>query len=416
MKQFVPRWMTQELQAALRAMPVVVVTGPRQTGKTTLVRKLEPDRRFFSLDDLEILDQARRAPEGLLESTPVTIDEVQRAPELLLAVKRAVDRNRRHGAFLLTGSANLLLAGQAAESLAGRAVYMELPPFCPLEWTKDDDRLRPLDQLFDEDWEPSAWPKWNGDWGGWLLRGGFPPALRAEDEEARNIWFRGYVQTFVERDLRAMSAIGNLPDFQRLMTLVAGQAARPINQANLARDAALSHPTAHRYLNLLEAAALLQRVPAYALHVGGAVAKAPRWYWSDAGLAAWLAGIRSRPALKARPDAGYWLEQTLFQSFRLWQALAPDRRRIHHWRNPSGHEVDIVLEQDQRLVAVEIKASDKVALDDARGIRTFRSVLGKRGTSVRGIVLHAGKEIRALDPGTHALPFGWMVPEFPGSG
>lgn len=410
MKQFVPRWMTKEVQAALRAMPVVVVTGPRQTGKTTLVHLIGPERRFFTLDDIEILDQARRAPEGLLESTPVTIDEVQRAPDLLLAVKRAVDRKRRPGDFLLTGSANLQLAGHAAESLAGRAVYIELPPFCPLEWAKDDGLLKPLDGLFDEDWDPSTWPTKRGDWAGWLLRGGFPPSLLAVDEEARNLWFRGYVQTFVERDLRSMSAIGNLPDFQRLMTLVAGQAARPINQANLARDAALSHATAHRYLSLLEAAGLLQRIPAYALHVGGSVAKAPRWYWSDTGLAAWLAGIRSRPALTARPDLGYWLEQTLFQSLRLWQALAPDRRRIHHWRNPSGHEVDIVLEHDQRLVAVEIKVSDRVALNDARGIHAFRAALGKRGHSVRGIILHAGKEVRALDPGIHALPFGWLVP------
>ena len=408
MKQFVSRWMTQQLRAALRAMPVVVVTGARQTGKTTLVRKLEPARRFMSLDDLEILDQAKRSPDGLLDATPVTLDEVQRAPELLLAIKRAVDRDRKPGAFLLTGSANLLLAGHSAESLAGRAVYLELPPFCPLEWEESESRLQFLGQLFAEDL--LDWPQGGGDWVGWLLRGGFPTVLQAEDDETRNIWFRGYVQTFVERDLRSLSAIGNLPDFQRLMALVAGQAARTINQANLARDAALSHATAHRYLNLLETATLLHRVPAYALHVGGAVAKAPRWFWTDVGLAAWLAGIRSRSAVASRRDVGHWLEQTLFQSFRLWQALDPDRRKLHHWRNPSGHEVDMVLEQEQRLVAVEVKASTHVALDDARGIRSFRAALGKRGASVRGIVLHAGEEGRSLGEDIHALPFGWLVP------
>ena len=200
------RWMTRQLQAALKALPVVVLTGARQTGKTTLAQALPQKRSFVSLDDLGVLGQAQTDPDSLLAFRPVTVDEVQRAPELLLPIKRQVDRQRKAGDFLLTGSANLLLMGKVAESLAGRAVYLELPPFCPAEWRERPGGLAPLDRLFETDFALDEWPQEEGDWPGWLLRGGFPPALAAPTDEARKLWFAGYVQTYLERDLRQLSA------------------------------------------------------------------------------------------------------------------------------------------------------------------------------------------------------------------
>lgn len=412
MKDIRTRWFLQRLQAALRVLPVSVLTGARQTGKTTLTQMLEPRRPYFTLDDMGVLGQAKRNPDALLATRPVILDEVQRAPEILLAVKRAVDTRRHAGDFVLTGSANLLLMQHAADTLAGRAVYLELPPFCPAEWQERADGLTPLDRLFADDFDWQAWPTDAGDWQKWLFRGGFPPALQIESRADRGLWFDAYIQTYLERDLRQLSAVSSLPDFQRLMALAAQRTAKLLNQANLARDAALSHPTAHRYLNLLETGCLVTRVSPLATNLAGAFVKAPKLMWTDCGLAAALAGIRSADDLATRMDIGSWLEQTLFQTLQTWRALEPQRRKLHFWRDRAGHEVDFVLEQDGQLVAVEIKAGSQVSPEDTIGIHAFREGLKRRTSLKRAVVLYAGSA-RPLDRDLVALPWGWMVPAQP---
>jgi predicted AAA+ superfamily ATPase len=384
------------------------LTGARQTGKTTLTQALEPARTYFTLDDVGILDQAERNPDSLLSTRPVILDEVQRAPQILLAVKRAVDTGRRAGDFILTGSANLLLMKQVAETLAGRAIYLDLPPFCPTEWQERKGALSPLDRLFATDFDWREWPDEPGDWTRWLLRGGFPPALEINSEADRGLWFAAYVQTYLERDLRQLSAISSLPDFQRLMMLAAQRTGKLLNQADLARDAALSHPTAHRYLNLLETGCMITRLRPLATNPTAALVKAPKLLWTDCGLAAWLAGIRSSAEVTTRMDSGFWLEQTLFQTLETWRSLDPQQRKLHFWRNRTGHEVDFILEEAGKFVALEIKASSQVTASDATGIRAFREDLKRKSSLVRGVVLHSGKA-RPLEDGILALPWGWMV-------
>jgi predicted AAA+ superfamily ATPase len=405
-----PRWFQQNLRTSLRVLPVTVVTGARQTGKTTLTRMAEPTWPYFTLDDVGVLDQAERNPDALLSTRPVILDEVQRAPQLLLAVKRAVDARRHVGDFILTGSANLLLMKQVADSLAGRAAYLELPPFCPTEWQQRTEALTPLDHLFESEFDWRDWPDETGDWSTWLLRGGFPPALQIDSDSDRSLWFAAYIQTYLERDLRDLSAVTSLPDFQRLMALAAQRTGKLLNQADLARDAALSHPTAHRYLNLLETGCLITRVRPLATNLSGAFVKTPKLFWADCGLAASLAGIRSSAEVGLRMDAGSWLEQTLFQTLQSWRALEPQCRKLHFWRDRSGHEVDFILEQDGKLLALEIKAGSQVTMNDASGLRAFRDSLKRKISLVRGVVLHAG-QARPLDEGNVALPWGWMVPK-----
>ncbi len=409
MDRIKPRWFSSNLQSALRVLPVTVLTGARQTGKTTLTQALEPARTYFTLDDVGILDQAERNPDSLLSTRPVILDEVQRAPQILLAVKRAVDTSRRAGDFILTGSANLLLMKQVAETLAGRAIYLDLPPFCPTEWQERTGALSPLDRLFAPDFDWREWPDEPGDWTAWLVRGGFPPALEINTEADRSMWFAAYVQTYLERYLRQLSAISSLPDFQRLMMLAAQRTGKLLNQADLARDAALSHPTAHRYLNLLETGCMITRLRPLATNPTAALVKAPKLLWTDCGLAAWLAGIRSSAEVTTRMDCGFWLEQTLFQTLETWRSLDPRQRKLHFWRNRSGHEVDFILEEAGKFVALEIKASSQVTANDATGIRAFREDLKRKSSLVRGVVLHSGK-VRPLEDGILALPWGWMVP------
>ncbi|MBI2946132.1 MAG: ATP-binding protein [Verrucomicrobia bacterium] len=404
------RWFSQNLESALKVLPVTVVTGARQTGKTTLAKSLDSKRAYFTLDDVGVLDQAERNPDSLLTTRPVTLDEVQRAPQLLLAVKRAVDERRKAGDFVLTGSANLLLMGRVADTLAGRAIYLELPPFCPAEWLQRKAALEPIDRLFSPAFDLRDWPDEKGNWIRWLLCGGFPPAVAIEADRDRGLWFAAYVQTYLERDLRQLSDVASLPDFQRLMALSANRTGKLLNQADLARDAALSHPTAHRYLNLLETGCLITRIRPFTTNPSTAIVKAPKLLWSDCGLAAWLAGIRTREDVAKRLDSGFWLEQTIYQTLQSWRAMDPANRRLHYWRDRAGHEVDFLLEQNGKLVAIEIKSSSQVSPSDTSGILAFKSVLKKSHSLVCGVVLHAGKA-RPLDKDVFALPWGWLVRE-----
>jgi len=412
MKDFKPRLLTSKLKLARKVMPVVAITGARQTGKTTLVQSLDPKIPYYTLDDLGILEQAEKSPETLLLQRPVTIDEVQRAPALLSAVKREVDKLRKPGDFLLTGSANLLLMKGVSESLAGRAVYFDLPPFCPVEWLEKKDPLRPLDKLFEDNFDlKKDWPEGKGDFPKWLLKGGFPSAIENDSDKERSVWFSAYTQTYLERDLRQLSEVSSLSDFQRLMRIAAQRTGKIINQADLARDAALSHPTAHRYLNLLETGCLLSRLAPYASNLTTSMVKSPKLLWTDCGLAASLAGISDRASLKKRDDVGFWLEQAIFQTLQVWKALDTDKRRLYFWRDKNSNEVDFILEQEGELVALELKTASSVGPSDAKGLVAFREALKKQRVLKRSVVLHGGDTGRQLGDDLFALPWGWMTPE-----
>ena len=235
-----PRHVAASLQDRLSVMPAVVVTGARQTGKSTLAQDLTPGRRrFLSLDDMDVLDAARRDPEALVGGEqPVTLDEVQRAPELLTAIKRAIDRRRRPGQFLLSGSANLLLMHRVSESLAGRASYLTLWPMTRRE-LRGLGRCGIWEELLatpDRDWLDmvAAQPGAPEDWRDSARRGGFPiPALHLRTARERAVWFDGYVTTYLERDLQALASIAALPDFRRLVRVAALRLGQLVNQTEL---------------------------------------------------------------------------------------------------------------------------------------------------------------------------------------
>lgn len=411
MNRIIDRWFVKQLNLVMKAMPVVVVTGARQTGKTTLVRDLLPDskRRYLSLDDLDVFELAKSDPDVLLQQQPLTLDEVQRTPTILRAIKSAIDRNRNNGAFILTGSANLSLMNTVSESLAGRALYLELPPFCPCEFKEVYNFLEPLQLLFQDSFNPEMWPTNEGNWKTWLLTGGMPPAILQVDHELRSLWFGGYVQTYLERDLRQLSDVSNLPDFQRVMRLAANRTGRLLNQSEIARDAALPQPTCHRYLNLLETGYQIIRLSPYHTNPSTSLVKAKKIMFTDCGIAAWLAGIENITMLEKRIDFGFWLEQAVFQTLQTWRALDPINRRISFWRDRRGNEVDFILENKNSLLAIEIKNSKKVVPTDCTGINAFRDATRQKN-GIRGIILHAGNEVRVLGDNCFALPFGWMFP------
>ncbi len=386
-------------------MPAVVLTGARQTGKTTLAESLVPGRRRYrSLDDLDVLDAARRDPEALIEGPePVTLDEVQRAPELLPAVKRAIDRDRTPGRFLLTGSANLLLMHKVSESLAGRASYLTLWPMTRREqlglgafgqWEEllaaPDAEWRDLLEAGDA--EPA-------DWKALARRGGFPtPVLHLKGANERRIWFDGYVRTYLERDLRDLAAISALPDFRRLMRAACLRLGQLLNQTELGRDVGLPQPTVHRWLNLLEVSYLVVRLPAYAVNRTKRLIKSPKLYWADTGLALDLAGVDE--------PSGAHLENLVLCDLLAWHDTRLTRTEISYWRTATGEEVDFVLESEGRLLPIEVKATARPRLSDVAHLRAFRAEYGERARA--GLVLHTGSRLEWLTSDVLAVPW-WRV-------
>lgn len=400
-----PRLVARSLADRLRVMPAVVVTGARQTGKSTLARDLAPGaRRYFSLDDLDAVDTARRDPEALLGGDqPVTLDEVQREPDLLRAVKRAIDRRRRPGQFLLTGSANLLLMRRVSESLAGRASYLTLWPMTRRE-QRGLGRCGIWDELLDardEEWPGllSARPDEAEDWRALARRGGFPtPAVHLRTARERAVWFDGYARTYLERDLQDLSSIAALPDFRRLMRAACLRLGQLVNQAELGRDVALPQPTVHRYLNLLETSYLLVRLPAYAVNRTKRLIKAPKLYWGDTGVALHMAAA-------AEPDGAH-LENLVLHDLLAWRDARLDHAEVFYWRTAIGEEVDLVIETGGRLLPIEIKATARPRLADARHLRTFREEYGRKARA--GLLLHTGSALEWLAPDVLAAPW-WKV-------
>ncbi len=346
------------------------------------------------------------AARNLVRSPPrLTLDEVQRGPDLLLAVKRAVDedRPRRNGRFVLTGSANLSLMRRVSETLAGRATYVNLWPLTRRErlgcgapglWTKllATPAVEWPDLLEARQTVPA-------DWRGEVRAGGYPtPAIELDDGEARSLWFDGYLRTCLERDVRTLAAIGNPVDFRRLMRAASLRLGALLNQAELARDTGIPRSTVQRYLNLLEASYQLVRLESFSVNRSRQLIKSPKLYRSDPGLALWLCG--------AEAAAGADLKNLVLADLLAWwdeQAPAPE---LLFWRTTTDLDVDFVIESGRRLLPIQVKAAARPGHADTRGLRAFREEHPERFTG--GLLLCGGREAQWLSDRILGVPW-WRV-------
>jgi predicted AAA+ superfamily ATPase len=407
------RHLAPALEAALGDTPVVLVTGPRQAGKTTLCRLVAERRgaQVFSLDDAATLGAATRDPTGFVAALdgPAMLDEIQKAPALLPALKLAVDRRREAGRFLLTGSADVLALPRVSESLAGRVEILTLWPLSQGEIEGRADDL--VDVLFAAD--P---PRYSGADAGRTefitraLRGGYPEVLRRADLERRRAWFRSYVSTILQRDVRDLAHIEGLTELPRLLGVLAARSSSLLNLAEVSRSLGLAQTTLTRYVALLEHTFLLRRIPAWAGSRARRAVKTPRVLITDTGLLAHLAGLTAARIADEPAVLGPLLES--FVASELLKQLTWSRTpaTLLHFRTHSGREVDLVLERDDgRIVGVEVKAAATIGAAEFRGLEALREAAGKRFH--RGVVLYAGREALPFGPGLWALPLGalWQV-------
>lgn len=383
---------------------IVILTGARQVGKTTFL-KHGPHKaawEYLALDDLELLDIAQKQPQELLAGGKnLIIDEVQKAPKILSAIKTIVDSGSNKK-FILSGSANLLLMHKVSESLAGRAVYHIMRPMTYGE-TQQQSPARLLDSLLAGKTPNCKISNSSANLEHLIIRGFLPPAVvQFSNLNAVIGWLEGYVATFIERDLQQLAQIENLADFRRLMGILALRSGQIINQTEISRDASISQPTIHRYMNLLETAFLIERIPAYAVNRTKRLIKSPKLYWFDCGIAAFLIKYHSDSDIKKSKEWGALFETLVMAQLKSWTGLKVPAAQIFYWRTTDGHEVDFVLEAGNKLIAIEVKDSREVAYSDVNNIRLFMEQYPK---TVAGLVVHSGNSCKQLGEKIWAIPW-----------
>ncbi len=415
-----PRALAPALRRALDVFAVVVIVGPRQVGKSTLVR--DPaiampgagakERLYLTLDDLDLLHEAKTKPDRVLARAPrVTLDEVQRAPELLLAMKRVVDKDRRPGTFLVTGSADVRAMRQVADLLPGRAVYLNLEPMTApeLRGVADDDALETLltaKNATDARDRFLARPKRSADLAGLVLRGGLPePALLA-DADARDLWFAGYVRSWLERGVSDLAAITQLADLKRLMAHLAPMTGGVLNQAQAAVESGLPRTTAHRYLSVLALGLLVDLLPAYSSRSRVRTIKAPKLYWRDTGLLSHLLGLRKKTALDGHPQRDALFENLVLQNLRGFASARRTPPDLFCWRTAGGRDVSFVVEIDDRVIPITV-VPDAPAADDARHLEAFLDYEARRAPY--GVLLHGGAVIETPAANVVSLPIAMLA-------
>ncbi|TAN48548.1 MAG: ATP-binding protein, partial [Methylococcaceae bacterium] len=400
-----PRFAESCLIEALSDTPVVLIHGPRQCGKTTLARMVGASLGYvyFSFDDNVVLAAAMADPMGFAADLPerTILDEVQRAPTLFTALKAVVDSRRTAGRFLLTGSANVLLVPKLADSLAGRMEIQRLHPLAQCELAGCAPRF--LDTLFGAGFTMQRSERLGKSLAERIVAGGYPAALTRATPRRRAAWYRDYIDTLIQRDVRDLARIGSLDALPRLLTLAAGQSARLINVSDLASPFQLSRPTIREYLTLLARIFLLEELAPWHSNRLSRLIKTPKLHLCDSGLACALLGFDAAALWQDRALLGQMLETFIYQELRRQASWHEEELRFFHFRDKDGVEVDIVLERGAREVAgIEVKAAAGVTLADFRGLRKLRETTGERFAA--GVVLYDGEACVGFGEKLFAVP------------
>lgn len=371
-------------------VPVVVLTGARQTGKTTFLKNEEPFKNwhYINLDDLDTLSLIKRSPLELLSAfEKIVIDEVQKAPEILPLVKNLVDSNKNRR-FVLSGSANLLLLKEVTETLAGRSLYFPLFPFARQEWEGQNIPQWFLDLLEGIPPENLESPKISPV--SYLLRGFMPRVLEISRDSQASLWWEGYVKTYLERDLRDFSHISYLGDFKKLLEVLAINTSSTLNESRISENLGMSQPTVHRYINLLEASFIYWKLRPFYTRKTKQIVKSPKGYFVDPGLTSYLSGYSS-PSSIPEDFKGKLFENMIFLHLQIMTSIIRGNLYFFQRRGKGGtREVDFVLEKEGKIVALEAKINDKIRYEDCKGLISFLEEFPE--TSL-GLLIYSGDKV-----------------------
>ncbi len=402
------RWIEPRITEALLDTPVVLLAGPRQAGKTTLVRQIAEQQglRYLTLDDALTLLSAREDPVGMIRSLDrAVIDEIQRAPQLLLAIKKSVDDDRRPGRFLLTGSANLMALPTVTDSLAGRMETLSLLPLSQSEIESNSANW--IDRAFTGQLLQVDKPALGSELIERILCGGYPEAISRSSPRRRLTWARQYIDAIIQRDVRDVAGIDKLDHLPRFLRALAQTAGQMCNYTKLGGQVGLDGKTAARYISVFEQMYLLKRVDVWARNRLNRVVKTPKLQFLDSGLLASLLGLNTEALNQDRMRLGSLLESFVFSELLKHTTTADDDYDLMYYRDADKYEVDVVIENTAgQLIGVEVKAAASIKESDLRGLKKLADLAGDQFKM--GVLLYDGTEIMPLSEKLWAVPLSTL--------
>lgn len=366
----ISRTAEQTIRSLLQGFPIVTITGPRQSGKTTLAKAIFSAKPYVSLEDPDVRLAAQDDPRSFLERFPdgAVVDEVQRCPEILSYLQTRVDADGRMGLFILTGSQQFGLMSGISQSLAGRTAFVELLPFSSDELAHSGNLPQSLDEM--------------------LLKGGYPALF--DRKVSPRAWFSAYVTAYIERDVRQVLKVQELDTFQRFVRLCAGRSGQLLNLSSLAADCGITHNTAKAWISVLEASYILFQLRPHHANFNKRLIKTPKLYFYDAGLACWMLGIQTPRQLESHPLRGSIFETFIVAELMKARLNAGERPGMFFWRDSNGNEVDVIIEQGAKLVAIEVKSGLTVARDFFAGLEKWLAL--SEGLASGSVLIYGGEE------------------------